>query len=122
MRQLLTFAVLAVLGGCAPAPVPDAGGSRPEAAGGAPTTDAEVCVARGGRIQPVCMRGGLQCVIPYADAGQPCRDGDDCEGDCRADVSATGDDVVGRCQADSNPCGCFALVEDGRVDGALCVD
>ena len=30
--------------------------------------------------------------------------------------------VTGRCQATSDPCGCFANVEDGRIETALCVD
>ncbi|EPX58743.1 hypothetical protein D187_003704 [Cystobacter fuscus DSM 2262] len=65
------------------------------------------------------------CVIPYADAGKACRDGDDCQGSCRytADGQPPADaPVTGTCQVSNDPCGCFATVEDGKLQAALCVD
>lgn len=130
MRHFLTALTLVLVAACAPAPAP-----APEARGDvwseAPVSappaqpdseEARACAARGGALQPVCRMQSLQCVVQYSDAGRPCRDGDDCQGDCRADVGASGASVTGQCQASSDPCGCFALVEDGRVESALCVD
>ena len=105
MRHFLTALTLALVAACAPAPAPatttdqwaDAPMSAPPAQ--PDTEEARSCAARGGA----------------------CRDGDDCQGDCRADAGATGQ-VTGQCQASSDPCGCFAVVEDGRVQHALCVD
>ena len=60
-----------------------------------------------------------------ADAGKPCTDGDQCEGDCRAEPSdgpPKPGTVTGVCQADSDPCGCFTTIEDGQVAHAICVD
>lgn len=125
----LTMLVLMALAACAPvAPTPTAADEAGEAWSGAPPvtlSDAEIaaCDARGGTVRPVCMMGTPQCVVAYADAGRACRDGDDCQGDCRAEeMGPYGQAAVGRCQASSDPCGCFANVEDGRIDAALCVD
>ena len=65
------------------------------------------------------------CVLPYADAGKVCTDSDQCMGDCRlADGPSlpSGTTATGVCQANTSPFGCFANVEDGKVDAALCVD
>jgi hypothetical protein len=70
--------------------------------------------------------GTWACVVSYADAGKTCRDGDECQGrQCRHSGKPVADpnqQVTGRCVATSDPCGCFALVEDGKVEAALCVD
>ena len=127
MRHFLTALTLALVAACAPAPAPVTTGDQwAEAPMSAPpaqpdTEEARSCAARGGAMQPVCRMQTMQCVVQYSDAGQACRDGDDCQGDCRADAGATGQ-VTGQCQASSDPCGCFAVVEDGRVQHALCVD
>ena len=124
MRAFAAFALLIVMA-CTPvAPAPSA--SDPgQSAPAVPVHEmsAAQCEAAGGDMQRVCRMGSIQCVVTYADAGRTCRDGDDCQGDCRADVGTpSGTPVTGRCQATSDPCGCFANVEDGQVDGALCVD
>lgn len=115
MRALAAFTLLIVVA-CtpvAPAP-PGPGGGDPRAAG---------CAMEGGTMQPVCRRQTLQCVIAYSDAGRTCRDGDDCQGDCRAGVGVeAGTSVIGQCQATSDPCGCFTTIEDGRAQAGLCVD
>lgn len=124
MRALAAFALL-VLMACTPVtpadPVSDGGQSAPAVP--FHEMSAGQCQEAGGTMRPVCRMGSVQCVVTYSDAGQTCRDGDDCQGDCRADVGTqAGTPVTGRCQATSDPCGCFANVEDGQVDGALCVD
>ncbi|MBA4804854.1 MAG: hypothetical protein H2038_09415 [Brevundimonas sp.] len=88
-------------------------------------TEASDCEARGGRMTPQGRMQTLQCVVSYADAGKRCTDGDDCQGDCRvedAPFPAAGASAVGRCQADSGRFGCYATVENGRAQAALCVD
>ena len=125
MRPLLILICLTLIA-CAPAVAPSASGGEVPAT--APvesphTLNADQCQAAGGTMRPVCMMGTVQCVVRYADAGQACRDGDDCQGACRADsMEPSNGPVVGRCQATSDPCGCFANVEDGRIDAAMCVD
>ena len=127
MRPLIIALALAALAACAPPVSPAAGGAADPAPISAPadagSSEAAACQARGGTLRPVCMMGSLQCVISYPDAGRACRDGDDCQGDCRTDAGArAGQAVTGQCQASSDPCGCFATVEDGRATAALCVD
>ena len=79
--------------------------------------------ASGGTLQPVCRRQTMQCVIAYSDAGRICRDGDDCQGDCRAEINAAnGVNLTGRCQANSDPSGCYTTIADGRAQAGLCVD
>ncbi len=132
MRALATLIGL-ILIACAPAVTPDGSGGGSGGGGTAPpagtpvesphTLNAAQCRQAGGTMRPVCMMGTVQCVIRYADAGRTCRDGDDCQGNCRAEtMEPSRGPVTGRCQATSDPCGCYANVEDGRVDAALCVD
>ena len=118
MRGLIALVLLTLMA-CTPVgPTPPTPGG-----GGGGGSDAASCDARGGSMQPVCRRQTLQCVITYSDAGQACRDGDDCRGDCRADIGVTaGAAVTGQCQASSDPCGCFTTVEDGRAQAGLRVD
>ena len=128
MRSLLTLICLALIACAAPvAPEAEPGGSSApaEAPSGIPPhqMNADQCQAVGGTMRPVCMMGNISCVVRYADAGRVCSDGDDCQGNCRAEsLDRTTGPITGRCQETSDPCGCFANVEDGRVDAALCVD
>ena len=118
MRPLLITLALAFTAACAAAAAPG-----PELVGAGTPDEARACAQRGGEMRPVCMMGTIQCVVRYADAGQPCRDGDDCEGDCRAETMGPhGQAATGQCQATSDPCGCFANIEDGRITAALCRD
>ena len=81
------------------------------------------CESLGGEIQRAGMLGWEHCILPYRDAGQPCRGSADCEGRCLAENMAdTGAAARGVCQADSNPFGCYAEMEDGEVSMAICVD
>ena len=86
-------------------------------------TDPAACARAGGQIKPVCRAQRPLCVIPYPDAGRPCRDASECAGDCLASVGTQmGERVQGTCERDNNPCGCRSYVEDGRVVDGRCVD
>lgn len=87
------------------------------------------CNAQGGEIRRVGMMGSEACVIPFADAGQSCSDASDCEGRCLLSAGAVdplpepGTRVGGQCQPTNQPFGCYAEINDGRVDGGfICVD
>lgn len=128
MRALLIAAGL-LLAACQPMPSVDAGsgsggvgGSWPE---NIPAT-AEGCRAQGGAWGPQGLLGRDGCVLPLADAGKRCTDGDQCLGDCRAvdgpSFPQIGQAATGQCQANTSPFGCFTRVEDGRAEATLCVD
>ena len=86
-------------------------------------TNPAACARAGGQIKPVCRAQRPLCVIPYPDAGRPCRDASECAGDCLASVGAQmGERVQGTCERDNNPCGCRSYIEDGRVVDGRCVD
>ncbi|HEY8614987.1 hypothetical protein [Phenylobacterium sp.] len=135
MRRLILAAVLALAACAAPAassdapkpirPAPSGGAhpDQPESPGRQPP-DAAACARQGGTVRPVCMLGRPMCVIPFADAGKACTDGDQCQGDCRFQGAKPppGGKVTGQCQRSNDPCGCFSNVEDGQVTGGLCVD
>lgn len=89
--------------------------------------DQEACVADGGVVRAEGLLGLPMCVVPYADAGETCRSGSDCEGDCRGrdgvtDYDAPAGTQRGVCQANNSPFGCFATIEDGIATNFLCVD
>lgn len=88
--------------------------------------EAKACEAKGGKVLATGMMGNFNCVVPYSDGGKDCTTGEDCMGDCRADPEdKPGKDgkLHGRCQRDSTPFGCYAIIEQGKVEGApLCVD
>lgn len=86
--------------------------------------DVEACRQAGGEVRAVCLAAMPQCIVPYPDAGHPCRDGSECQGLCvyeGEEEVEIGDEVVGVCQRD-NDCGCVLVVEDGRLQMNLCVD
>ena len=125
MRTILLAAAL-FLASCAP---PSAANGS---AGGDTTTgttkageDEKSCAAKGGTLQRICLMGKLACVVTYADAGKPCTGKEQCLGQCRFEggkMPPTGESAMGACQRTSNPCGCFATVQDGKIDAAMCVD
>ncbi|HEX7665033.1 MAG TPA: hypothetical protein VF407_10995 [Polyangiaceae bacterium] len=86
--------------------------------------EVKACSARGGKLQPVCMSGALECVIHYKDAGKPCKGKKDCTGGCfyMGDRPEPGTSVIGNCQATSDPCGCKTIVENGKVGSSICTD
>jgi len=115
--RLAAAALLFTAVACAPAGSPD---PAPP-----PDASAEACAAAGGRLQPAGALNTPTCIVTYADAGRPCTDGDDCQGDCRVPYGTRVEGPVsGVCQADSNPYGCRTNVENGRIDPAsvLCAD
>lgn len=80
-------------------------------------------VDEGGVVRQEGMLGMYRCVKPFADAGKACRSKSDCEGKCLATDDAMPDaDVTGACQADDSPFGCYAEVEGGKIQTAICVD
>lgn len=85
--------------------------------------EVKACAARGGKMEPVCMLGSLECVIRYRDAGKRCTDKKDCAGDCVYEgphpIPAN---PVGKCERTSDPCGCKAKMIRGKVQPAMCVD
>jgi putative hemolysin len=90
------------------------------------SAEAGACAARGGTLKAVGRLQSMQCIMPYADAGKRCTDGDQCQGDCRVEGNngiAEGRAVsAGVCQVDSDRFGCFTTVEDGKAAATLCVD
>lgn len=114
--RLLIAALALLASACSPMAAPDTT---------APTrTAAEACGARGGDLMRVGRLQTEQCVVPFSDAGKPCRDGDDCLGDCRArEVGPNpGTRITGVCAPNNLPFGCNTPIEDGRAQPTLCVD
>jgi hypothetical protein len=129
MKPWIPAAALAFLCiSCMPAePAPGAGlaESRPSAAAPQAPGDQAGCQAAGGEWRREGRLGAYRCVVSYADAGQPCTDAAQCQGECRlADDKRPpeGQAVTGVCQANSSPFGCFTRVENGRAAATLCVD
>lgn len=87
-------------------------------------TDEGLCRAHGGAFQRVCMMGNEICVVRFADAGETCTDGAQCQsGRCYGDMSASiGEAAEGTCAPTNDPCGCFQRITDGKAEPALCVD
>ncbi len=112
MLALIALAAAPLAASCAPPPSPE-------------QVAAADCAARGGAMQRVGRMQSLQCVIPYADAGKPCRTGSDCAGDCRTEGNVAvleGRDTTGVCQRTSDRFGCYTTIENGRAQATLCVD
>lgn len=89
------------------------------------TVSASACTARGGEMRQVGRMQSWQCVVKYADAGQRCTDGSQCQGDCEIAGNnglAPGAAATGVCQADSNRFGCRTTIKDGKAEAALCID
>ncbi len=82
------------------------------------------CGAIGGSIRREGMLGWEHCVQTYPDAGKACSGEADCLGTCRyeGEVAEPGTHVPGTCQVVDVPFSCYATVEDGRLQHALCVD
>jgi hypothetical protein len=135
MKRILIAVAAVVMAACQPMPV-DGGTTefaeaRPAvqsvaAQSVAGSEDAAACAAAGGKMLPQGRMQTMRCVITYADAGQRCTDGDECQGACRiedvADAPSAGAPAVGRCQVSSSVFGCYTTVEDGKAEATLCVD
>lgn len=113
------------LAACAPVPAeqPEA---PPPAAAPVQSADARACALQGGEMRQVGRHQTWRCVIRYADAGKPCADGSQCEGDCRVAGDGArpreGQSVAGVCQATSDRFGCYTTVANGRAEATICVD
>ena len=83
------------------------------------------CVAKGGKIRPVCRSARLMCVVAYPDAGKACSNNSDCASNkCVADPAAgpIGAPVAGKCKVTNDPCGCITTVKNGKRSATMCVD
>ncbi len=93
----------------------------------ATSQERKACLAVGGEIRQVGKRQADRCVQTYPDAGNSCKDGQDCFGRCLASDEdahrlSRGDLATGSCAVINNRFGCQAMVEDGRFSGTLCID
>ena len=137
MKRLIVIAAL-LAAACQPLPAEDAAQPSPGKVTEIDTTDvpppvrvpesaaAADCTARGGEMRPQGRMQTLQCVVSYADAGQRCTTGSDCQGDCRVEdvtaAPAAGTPAIGQCQAVSGQFGCYTKVENGKAQATICVD
>jgi hypothetical protein len=82
------------------------------------------CVAKGGKIRPVCRAGRLMCVFAYPDAGKACSNNSDCASNkCVAtEPGPIGAPAEGKCKVTNDPCGCTTTVKNGKRSATLCVD
>jgi hypothetical protein len=81
------------------------------------------CAAKGGTISTAGLAAKPHCVLPTRDAGKPCTSSSQCEAGCIAPKSAPPNtSATGRCKENTEPFGCRAHVEDGKVQPTMCVD
>ncbi len=88
------------------------------------------CEALGGRWGGIGLSPEESCNLPTSDADRECSGSGECEGSCIARLSEEDWDravngvvyTKGKCSAWKITVGCQAFVEDGRVEGILCVD
>lgn len=128
MRRLpavLALTALMLMGATCSPPAGEASPEPTPPQTAAADASAEACAARGGEWRRAGRMGALRCVVSFADAGQPCTDGAQCQGDCRlpADAKRTADgQAAGVCQANDDPFGCYTTVNAGRAGPTVCVD
>ena len=130
MKRLLMAAAVMMTAACQPLPADegktDLAQVTPAVQSAAGSEDAAACARAGGKMLPQGRMQSVRCVITYADAGQRCTDGDDCQGDCRvedvANAPAAGTHAVGQCQASSSRFGCYTTIEGGKAEATICVD
>lgn len=89
--------------------------------------DQEACKDNGGVVRQAGLLGFPRCILPYADAGNICTDGGECEGKCLNKDDVTDYDGApgtqkGVCQSNDNPFGCYSEIENGTATPFLCVD
>ncbi|MFL9583646.1 hypothetical protein [Stenotrophomonas sp. AB1(2024)] len=130
MRLTLMLSLMLVLAGCSSAPTAgDAAASAPTTAAVADNADAATeasCAAAGGELKPLGRLQRVQCVVPYADAGNTCSAKSDCSGQCLAQGETelvAGASARGVCQRDiSQNFGCRQRIDNGVAQGTICVD
>ncbi|MDP3404363.1 MAG: hypothetical protein Q8S03_06700 [Brevundimonas sp.] len=116
-RHLRIAALALMAAACSPM-----AGRAPDPVGPIRSAD-QTCGARGGQLMRVGRLQTERCVVPFADAGKVCRDGDDCLGNCLAEFAGPREGpVTGLCAVNDLPFGCLTPIEDGRTGPTLCVD
>jgi len=93
-------------------------------------TDKESCEVLGGKWGRIGLSLEEGCNLPPSDAGKECSDSDECEGSCIAELSEEEWEnaihgvvyTKGKCTAWKITVGCRDFVENGKVEGILCVD
>ena len=95
--------------------------------------DKKTCEIRGGKWGRLGLMIEERCNLPTLDSGKECLNQNECEGACIADLSQEEQDRIiyrkeiietkGKCTSWILTVGsCDAYVENGKVDGILCVD
>ncbi|WP_414493338.1 hypothetical protein [Stenotrophomonas maltophilia] len=125
--SLILTALLAACGSAPPVadtPAPAGAPTTPEAAEAYREARDVDCRAAGGTLQRLGRLQREQCVIPYADAGKACSRRSDCTGQCLAGGEvAAGSTATGTCQRDVRQnFGCRQRIDEGKVQGTICVD
>jgi len=94
----------------------------------AQASDKEACEAQGGRWESGALTTQPYCNFPTTDAGKECADSSECEGACVADISREEIEAAGgiihthgNCTAWKTTIGCHAFVENGTVQGIVCI-
>lgn len=86
----------------------------------------EDCLAAGGDWSIHGLLPQPSCSLPTKDANALCMDSDECQAGCiypyQDSDANVGYEVIGQCQETTSPFGCFAFVEDGKLQPTLCID
>lgn len=92
----------------------------------ATAAEKEACEKAGGEIKQVGRLRAEHCIQPYPDAGKLCTDKTECLGWCIFEVGDSeptpGTPADGICQLTTDSFGCTTLVNDGKIEGTICVD
>ena len=86
------------------------------------------CESQGGYFGQIGLNPTPYCNLPTSDGGKDCTDSSQCESTCLADMGLESSDnlpisgVTGKCADYSIVVGCIAMVEEGTVNGILCID
>lgn len=91
------------------------------------------CIAQDGQWGKIGLYPEEVCNIPASDAGKICNDSGECQGSCIAALSEKEYNALrsergksirtnGACSSWLIIVGCLPVVENGRVNGILCVD
>jgi len=83
------------------------------------TSSKDDCLAKGGVWQKWGLAQLEYCQIPSQDAGKSCTDSSQCT---YYKCISTSGKVPGKCATYKNTFGCFSIIENGKVQQALCAD
>lgn len=84
----------------------------------------QACLAKGGRLSGMTLRGDEGCILPMADAGKVCSSGSQCQASvCRLNEAITrphdykvGKKAAGICAAENGNFNGTRTVTNGRLD------